>query len=54
MKNPACVLVMALLPGLAIAAENPDWAYPPTPKPAPADGVVQKPSRGGQYPQLLG
>src|SRR5437763_1640291 len=53
MKNPACVLVMALLPGLAIAAENPDWAYPPTPKPAPADGVVQKqvPGSAKQYTQ---
>src|SRR3989440_9683451 len=51
MKNPACVLVMALLPGLAIAAENPDWAYPPTPKPAPAEGVVQKqvPGSAKQY-----
>ena len=53
MKNPACVLVMALLPGFAIAAENPDWAYPPTPKPAPADSVVKKqvPGSAKQYTQ---
>jgi len=42
MRNFVCVLGIALLPGLAIGAENPDWAYPPTPKPAPLDNVVQK------------
>src|SRR5213594_691651 len=53
MKNPGCVLMMALLPGLAIAAENPDWAYPATPKPAPADSVVQKqmPGSAKKYTQ---
>jgi len=53
MKNPVCVLVMALLPGIAIAAENPDWAYPPTPKPAPLDNVVQKqvPGSAKRYTQ---
>jgi cytochrome c553 len=53
MKNPVCVLVMVLLPGLAIAAENPDWAYPATPKPAPADSAVQKqvPGSAKKYTQ---
>src|SRR2546428_4644864 len=53
MKNFACVLGMALLPGLAMAAENPDWAYPATPKPAPLDNVVQKqmPGSARKYTQ---
>jgi cytochrome c553 len=53
MKNPACILVMVLFPGLAIAAENPDWAYPATPKPAPADSAVQKqvPGSAKKYTQ---
>src|SRR5437899_1808083 len=53
MKNLAAVLVMALLPGLAIAADNPDWAYPPTPKPAPLDSAVQKqvPGSAKKYTQ---
>jgi len=53
MKIPACVLAMVLFPGLAIAAENPDWAYPATPKPAPLDGVVQKqvPGSAKKYTQ---
>src|SRR5437899_13010885 len=53
MRNFACVLGMALLPGLAIAAENPDWAYPATPKPAPLDNVVQKqmPGSAKKYTQ---
>ncbi len=53
MKNLACVLGMALLPGLAIGAENPDWAYPATPKPAPLDNVVQKqmPGSAKKYTQ---
>src|SRR6267154_877072 len=53
MKNLARVLAMALLPGLAIAADNPDWAYPGTPKPAPLDNVVQKqmPGSAKKYTQ---
>jgi cytochrome c553 len=44
---------MALLPGLAIGAENLDWAYPATPKPAPLDNVVQKqmPGSAKKYTQ---
>jgi cytochrome c553 len=51
MRNFVCVL--SLLPGLAIGAENPDWAYPPTPKPAPLDNVVQKqmPGSARKYTQ---
>ena len=53
MKKLACVLSIALLPGLAIGAENPEWAYPPTPKPAPLDNVVQKqmPGSARKYTQ---
>jgi len=53
MKNPACVLLMCVFPGLALAAENPDWAYPATPKPAPLDSVVQKqvPGSAKKYTQ---
>src|SRR2546421_3405031 len=53
MRIPACVLAMVLFPGLALAAENPDWAYPATPKPAPLDSVVQKqmPGSAKKYTQ---
>ena len=53
MKNLARVLAMALLPGFAMAADNPDWAYPATPKPAPADSAVQKqvPGSAKKYTQ---
>jgi cytochrome c553 len=53
MRNFVCVLGIALLPGLAIAAENPEWAYPATPKPAPLDNVVQKqmPGSAKKYTQ---
>jgi cytochrome c553 len=37
-----CVLALALLAGFAFAADNPDWAYPPTPKAEPLDNVVLK------------
>jgi len=54
MRNFVCVLgFIVSLPGLAIGAENPDWAYPPTPKPAPLDNVVQKqmPGSAKKYTQ---
>jgi len=53
MRNFICVLSIVLLPGLAIGAENPEWAYPPTPKPAPLDNVVQKqmPGSAKKYTQ---
>jgi cytochrome c553 len=53
MRNFVAVLGIALLAGLAIGAENLDWAYPPTPKPAPLDNVVQKqmPGSAKKYTQ---
>src|SRR2546423_12687802 len=53
MKKPVGARVLASLPGLATAAENPDGAYPPTPKPAPADSVAKKqvPGSAKQYTQ---
>src|SRR5712671_2214077 len=47
------VLGVALLSGLAIGAENPEWAYPPTPKPAALDNAVQKqmPGSAKKYTQ---
>src|SRR6266853_1180896 len=53
MRNFVCVLSVALLSGLAIGAENPEWAYPPTPKPAALDNVVPKqmPGSAKKYTQ---
>src|SRR6266571_4794151 len=53
MKNFVYVLGIALLPGLAIGADDLEWAYPATPKPAPLDNVVQKqmPGSAKQYTQ---
>jgi cytochrome c553 len=35
-------LSAAVLSGIALAANNPDWAYPPTPPPTPLDNVEMK------------
>jgi cytochrome c553 len=45
--------LLALLSGPAFAAENPDWAYPVTPPPQPADSVTLKslPGSTKQYTQ---
>src|SRR6266581_3946528 len=53
MKNFVYVLGIALLPGLAIGADDLEWAYPATPKPAPLDNVVQKqvPGSARKYTQ---
>src|SRR6266581_3555169 len=53
MKNFVCVLGIALLPGLAIGADDLEWAYPATPKPAPLDNVIvkQMPGSSKQYTQ---
>jgi cytochrome c553 len=53
MRKFVAVLGFALLPGLAIGADNPEWAYPPTPKPAPLDNVVHKqmPGSAKKYTQ---
>src|SRR5882672_8400426 len=53
MRNFICVLGIDLLHGLAVGAENQEWAYPPTPKTAPLDNVVQKqmPGSAKKYTQ---
>src|SRR5256712_6428976 len=53
MKKFVCILGVALLPGLAIGADDLEWAYPVTPKPAPLDNVVQKqmPGSARKYTQ---
>jgi cytochrome c553 len=53
MRGFACILALALLAALAVAADNPDWAYPPTPKPEPLDNVVlkQMPGSAKQFTQ---
>jgi cytochrome c553 len=53
MRNFVGVVGAALLCGFATGAENPEWAYPPTPKPAPLDNVVQKqmPGSAKKYTQ---
>ena len=47
------MLALALLAAFALAADNPDWAYPPTPKPEPLDNVVlkQMPGSAKQFTQ---
>jgi len=47
------MLALALLAAFAFAADNPDWAYPPTPKPEPLDSVVlkQMPGSAKQFTQ---
>jgi cytochrome c553 len=53
MKQFVRVLVLALLPLSAAAADDLDWAYPVTPKPEPLDNVVlkQMPGSSRQYTQ---
>jgi cytochrome c553 len=53
MPRIAAALVLALAPLLAIAADLPDWAYPPTPKPESKDNVLlrQVPGSSKQYTQ---
>jgi cytochrome c553 len=47
------MLALALLAAFALAADNPDWAYPPTPKPEPFDNVAlkQMPGSAKQFTQ---
>jgi cytochrome c553 len=42
MRYVAAIAALALLPVLALAAEELDWAYPVTPKPEPLDNLVLK------------
>jgi cytochrome c553 len=54
MKRVICILLLASLPSLAVAAEGLDWAYPVTPKPEPLDNVAlkQMPGSDKQYTQV--
>jgi hypothetical protein len=49
----SCSLALVVLSTIALAADNPDWAYPVTPKPEKLDGVTQKqvPGSAKQYTQ---
>jgi cytochrome c553 len=53
MKNLSIALAMVMLSGVALAADNPEWAYPVTPKPEQHDNVVLKqvPGSTKQYTQ---
>jgi cytochrome c553 len=42
MRKWTCLLLLALLHSLALAADNPDWAYPVAPPPTPPDNVMLK------------
>jgi cytochrome c553 len=42
MRYVAAIAALVLLPVLALAAEELDWAYPVTPKPEPLDNLVLK------------
>lgn len=46
MKILLTLSLAALLSGPALAADNPDWAYPVTPKPEPLDNVIMKTATG--------
>jgi cytochrome c553 len=47
------IVLLALLPSVASAAEGLEWAYPPTPKPEPLDSVTlkQMPGSDKRYTQ---
>ena len=53
MLNLIVVLMIALLPSIAGAADNPDWAYPVNPPPPQLDNVILKslPGSKKQYTQ---
>jgi cytochrome c553 len=53
MRKWICLPLIALLPSLALAAENPDWAYPVAPPPSQPDNVILKsvPGSAKQYTQ---
>src|SRR5215468_4712195 len=53
MRATVATLAVVALVGLAFAAETPDWAYPPTPKPEPKDNVALKsvPGSSKRYTQ---
>jgi cytochrome c553 len=51
MNRQLVALMFVMVSGVALAADNPDWAYPVTPKPEPKDNVVLKqvPGSSKQY-----
>jgi cytochrome c553 len=53
MRGFVCVLALVLLGAFAFAADNPDWAYPSTPKAEPLDNVAlrQMPGSTKQFTQ---
>jgi cytochrome c553 len=53
MRSFLCILMLAFLTPAALAADNPDWAYPVTPPPSPLDSVTLKslPDSTKQYTQ---
>jgi cytochrome c553 len=53
MTKMIAAILLALLPAVAFAADNPDWAYPVTPPAQPPDNVVLKslPGSSKQYTQ---
>src|SRR4029077_277929 len=53
MKKMSCALALVMLSGVVLAADNPEWAYPVTPKPEQHDNVVLKqvPGSTKQYTQ---
>jgi cytochrome c553 len=53
MRALIALSVLALLTGIAVAADNPDWAYPVTPPPESKDNVIMKtlPGSTKQYTQ---
>src|SRR5262252_7029823 len=42
MRRLILIIALAALPAVAGAADNPDWAYPVTPKPEPLDNLKLK------------
>jgi cytochrome c553 len=53
MRTWTCLPLLGLLPSLALAADNPDWAYPVAPPPTQPDKVILKsvPGSTRQYTQ---
>ena len=50
MRHLISIALLAALPALAAAADNPDWAYPVTPRPEPHDNLVLKQVPGSSKP----
>jgi len=46
MRLALCLTLTAFLSTAVLAADNPDWAYPVTPKPEPLDSTIMKSAAG--------